>query len=948
MAAPPPLGPYKAGSLSTGNTPPPAPALGKYGSSGGSKGGGGILGSVMHGVGGVLGVVGNVLQAPQQMLYQGVKDIRQGKLLASGVPGDPAAHVSFSQAVGVKKLPYGLNTAAEVVTDPLNFVALGTPAAAKAALAKVSEVGGEQLAKDIAEQGAKRALTGVARDEIRSALVQDALDTGVKGGSEKAANKFADKTLRELDRAGQGGIRLKVPGTTLSKSVVTGEQLGEIGERTGLTAIRDQAVKSRPVQVLRDALVSGARVKNRVGEEAGSALKTELRSQEQKAAEIIHDNEAKIRAAVKSVPHYGAEEDRIVQAALESGDLASAIATHPHLEPVMNALDEVRQGLTVAQVRRGVLSEDAIHNTDTYLKRVLTPEGKKAVRAANRTGGLAEADRLVSSPSLEGSLAQRSAQARRLLPEMTVPEVNEAVRSGAVGAESPGLQKLAENLPQGADLFREEAVGPSLLRNTEAAHAIASADVVKNVGRITDHNGDQILMSAEEFASTPPRYAKGWTDFEIRKLGKFHAPKEVAEEIKSTLRVLNADPSVAGFDRFMNGWTRFWKTHATSFPVTAAFTSRNARSNLFLNYLAGVTDPRVYVRAGRIQKAAFEVAHLAKFREAVLAKGFEGALREVLSESDFKLYQAAREHGIIGAGFSDVDLAGKTRAVGVKGVAKEGSLAGRAVKQLGAEGVPARAGAAVNQAVEHNARLAHFAAMVDKTGSFDQAALSVKKYLFDYGDLTPFEQRRLKAVIPFYTFLRKNTPLQFERLMMDPGKFALRGHIASAMTQEPPKGSPDYLVEQGGRGVNSKLANLLGMAKGGITTPDDPLSTAVQSVTPLVHLATGLMPGKQGQLEPTRGIGQAAGELGSTLSGPQLELYDQLTQLATGKSLFTGGYVSPKGPDQVKALLTSQIPSIGKVPAGIPLGVLPKKKLNKSALAEMLRAVSGLTVTQPK
>jgi len=49
-----------------------------------------------------------------------------------------------------------------------------------------------------------------------------------------------------------------------------------------------------------------------------------------------------------------------------------------------------------------------------------------------------------------------------------------------------------------------------------------------------------------------------------------------------------------------------------------------------------------------------------------------------------------------------------------------------------------------------------------------QAAASVKKYLFDYEDLTPFERDVMKSVIPFYTWMRKNIPLQIESMFTKP------------------------------------------------------------------------------------------------------------------------------------------------------------------------------------
>jgi hypothetical protein len=61
---------------------------------------------------------------------------------------------------------------------------------------------------------------------------------------------------------------------------------------------------------------------------------------------------------------------------------------------------------------------------------------------------------------------------------------------------------------------------------------------------------------------------------------------------------------------------------------------------------------------------------------------------------------------------------------------------------------------------------------VGRGKSAEEAALSVKKYLFDYGDLTRFERVFVKRAMPFYTWTRKNIPLQLESLWKTPEKFA--------------------------------------------------------------------------------------------------------------------------------------------------------------------------------
>jgi hypothetical protein len=101
--------------------------------------------------------------------------------------------------------------------------------------------------------------------------------------------------------------------------------------------------------------------------------------------------------------------------------------------------------------------------------------------------------------------------------------------------------------------------------------------------------------------------------------------------------------------------------------------------------------------------------------------------------------------------------------------------------------------------MENWAYLAHFVSKVEEGYNPFDAILSVKKHLFDYGDLTQFEKKVLKRVFPFYSFTRKNLPLQLEYIIKDPQKYQIISHakwIANEMgdTQEEGMYLPDYLA----------------------------------------------------------------------------------------------------------------------------------------------------------
>lgn len=77
-------------------------------------------------------------------------------------------------------------------------------------------------------------------------------------------------------------------------------------------------------------------------------------------------------------------------------------------------------------------------------------------------------------------------------------------------------------------------------------------------------------------------------------------------------------------------------------------------------------------------------------------------------------------------------------------------------------------GRAIGSAVENHARAVNFLANVINDNDFFKSADNTNKFLFDYNDLSDFERKVMKRIIPFYTWMRKNIPLQLEMLVEKP------------------------------------------------------------------------------------------------------------------------------------------------------------------------------------
>lgn len=215
---------------------------------------------------------------------------------------------------------------------------------------------------------------------------------------------------------------------------------------------------------------------------------------------------------------------------------------------------------------------------------------------------------------------------------------------------------------------------------------------------------------------------------------------------------------------------------------------RNMMSDISFNFLDGVVSSKPY-------RTSFQILKKAQGADGVLSLGENiddiSAMRESLQglseipvkvgKRDFTgedIYNWFVEHGAK-SGFYRSEL-----------VTKPGGIAEK-IRHVG-------------EVREDFIRLAHFIDAFQKEGknltknsSIDsihnaaqRAAQRVRKFNIDYGDLTPFERRTMKRVIPFYTFMRKNIPLQVENLFLRPGRQMVApkfiNNLGTALGQEEP------------------------------------------------------------------------------------------------------------------------------------------------------------------
>lgn len=250
---------------------------------------------------------------------------------------------------------------------------------------------------------------------------------------------------------------------------------------------------------------------------------------------------------------------------------------------------------------------------------------------------------------------------------------------------------------------------------------------------------------------------------------------------------------------------RIWKTHVTIYSPSHHI--NNLIGDSWLSWMAGVNNPAVYKKAADILKGQSQrYASLDEVEELVSrARTPKAGGKEILKKfgkpvTADEFYTAAHRRGLLLSAKQLEDTFGDELFRGVKPFG--GKVHGVA--------------SALTQRRDHFVRLAHFVDAVGKSRAksldeaFDEAAHVVRKYHPDGMDLTNFERKVMRRIIPFYSWQRKSIPLVLKFLVEKPGKIAMipkgleaaqaaAGIEAPSRTQSFPVDQlfPDWMRESG-------------------------------------------------------------------------------------------------------------------------------------------------------
>ena len=376
-------------------------------------------------------------------------------------------------------------------------------------------------------------------------------------------------------------------------------------------------------------------------------------------------------------------------------------------------------------------------------------------------------------------------------------------------------------------------------------------------------NTDLVRTYAAEFGSaTPTKGFRTLTPQTLRgmpnQLGEAfettYLPNSVADDLERyVVRVMSPDTENGLLGLFQRS-TRLWKTMATSLGIPS-FYANNFLGNTTNMYAGGEMSP------GAVTSGLWNSTR-------VLARGATDTPTNLLGQvrvgkstyrTDAELVDLARKAGVIGgqAGSFGVEI-GKKAPVGAATLlgAESGPLA-----LLNPDFKPYQKLRDFNQQyIEDPAKLALFVDQLRKGKSVEQASVTVRRVLFDYDELSNTE-RTIRTYVPFYTWMRKNIPLQLATLAQRPAKLSQQNQFLNAFNewtrlsgQDPVALSdlPTYLQTgeytsipaTGTEGSAAMVRARLPWFDVGAVDPTQIGRTMAERISPLIRVPTSLIMGQ--------------------------------------------------------------------------------------------------------
>ena len=421
--------------------------------------------------------------------------------------------------------------------------------------------------------------------------------------------------------------------------------------------------------------------------------------------------------------------------------------------------------------QQGAITETKVlaNTIKSHLSNILTKEMKAGISITDLSKGQRALEYFPRITSKEANQYLKSARIgknkiwnakltnarKRITKDFTLAEFNDFVASH--GLELLGGKSVEQ-------FFMKNPVYAVYARGTRSAKAVTSSQFFDDIGKEFGLTAKAAEKAGVSFYEELP---EAIVKLNPKLKGLKFAPDVAKEVVRTTTQYLNPQEAkgfLKAFDTAQNLWKK-WTL--APFPK---YHLRNMVGNMWNIYLEGSTRPKHFLKMQALQSYK-------KYKNSPrIAKGIIAELKALgisPQQADDLIIQMEKT-GVVGHGWFAADIEEGLKSEFAKGFVGKPlrTKLNKVLNPFTSENIIIEKGMAVGSTIENNARGALFLSRLDKGDDAMTAARTMKKYLFDYADLTNFEKQVMKRMMPFYTWTRKNVPLQLEMLWKKPEKFA--------------------------------------------------------------------------------------------------------------------------------------------------------------------------------
>lgn len=673
-----------------------------------------------------------------------------------------------------------------------------------------------------------------------------------------------------------------------------------------------QIAEKAPFAAVRRRLVPRAGMINRIGRRQSDAFIAEIRKAQgvahQSHRDIINRLQGRLgRDAAKEFGGDNAALSEFLNRAMSSADqMVSArmrFGVDTSTGKLLNALEDARTQVweTLSDEHKALFG-----NRDSYIPRTLSENGRKLLENMDKSTLAALMD---SAPEF-GKYANKIRNEANFGTARIGSMANDPYTSARNFAR--GLQDLtkvnkevAEWLKEAGidlpDLFEEDLLVAWGTRSNAAFRARIVGDIAHGMKGLTDDQGYKLFANIGEYNSLDSAQKINLTTEPTDIFGEaMYVHKDLVQEMEDFTQVLLDPNRMDSFGKQLNAVNGLWARYATLSP---GFHSRNIVGNVFNAFLSGVTNPIRYADAAALQNTHRKAQRLMgkeglSFEQAVAkSKGLydemvSGAAKAGQDINEFILTQIPdaqvlkhlENHrimsGLVGDIFSETNVEKTTLGNVINPKVRTKANLTEISRNVGTW-------------AEHNARTAVFLDQLAKGASPEMAANHVRKYLFDYEDLTRWETGVRRNVSRFYTWMRKNTALQIEALAKSPGRTINAQRIVEEATAQVfgDEDRSSMLPPQWAQAAGMKVRD--GGNAIGIETPFYSAMNTVEDIMAVptaVAIEAGLpVPETVEEAIGWHGVQDAFQSALGLFSGLPKSVADLMFSQATGYDPFTGG-----------------------------------------------------------